>query len=167
MALLAASVLFAGTLQGQRGGGMFRGGAGYSHFHHSRNVGSTLVPLWDDEPVEPEAPPAPVFVVTRANTQPAAPIRQAASAKIIEVPGAANSAAFRPLPPATFILTNGERLEARRYLLTYDHLRFTVDRQQRSIPLAMVDVDATIAANRKRGINLRIPADRSEISVGF
>ncbi len=78
-----------------------------------------------------------------------------------------NSAASKPLPPAMFILRNGERLEARRYLLTHDNLSFTVDRRQRTIPLAMVDIDATVAANRERGIDLRIPADRSEISVGF
>jgi len=66
-----------------------------------------------------------------------------------------------------FILRNGERFEARRYLLTHDNLSLTVDRRQRSIPLAMLDIDATVAANRERGIDLRIPADRSEISVGF
>jgi hypothetical protein len=100
-------------------------------------------------------------------SRPAARKIPAAGAQIIEVPGTANAAASQPLPPAMFILRNGERLEARRYLLTYDHLRFTVDRQQRTIPLAMLDIDATVAANRERGINVRIPADRSEISVGF
>jgi hypothetical protein len=31
----------------------------------------------------------------------------------------------------------------------------------------MLDLDAAVAANRERGIDLRIPADQSEISVGF
>jgi hypothetical protein len=102
-----------------------------------------------------------------AKSQSAARKIPAASSQLITVPGAANSAASKPLPPAMFILRNGERLEARRYLLTYDHLRFTVDRQQHTIPLAMLDINATATANRERGIDLRIPADQSEISVGF
>ena len=66
-----------------------------------------------------------------------------------------------------FILTNGERFEAQRYLLTRDNLYVTVDRQQRTIPLSMLDINATVAADRERGISLRIPADRNEISLSF
>lgn len=87
--------------------------------------------------------------------------------KVIELPATADSAASKPLPPAMFILTSGERLEAQTYLLTHDKLNVTVDRQQRTIPISMLDINATIAANRERGINLRIPADRSEISLSF
>jgi hypothetical protein len=43
----------------------------------------------------------------------------------------------------------------------------TVHRNQRTIPLQMLDLDASIAANRDRGIDLRIPSDRSEISLRF
>jgi hypothetical protein len=46
-------------------------------------------------------------------------------------------------------------------------VQLTVDRQPRTIPLAMLDVNATLAAERARGIDLRIPAGRSEISLGF
>jgi len=167
-ALLVASVLFAGSLQAWRGGGSFRGGAaGHFRSHNFRNSNTAFVPLWYDEPVEYESTPTQVVVMEPHNPKSAAPTTPAASSKIIEVPGTANSAASKPLPPAMFILKNGERLEARRYLLTYDNLRFTVDRRQRTIPLAMLDIDATVAANRERGINVRIPADRSEISVGF
>ena len=66
-----------------------------------------------------------------------------------------------------FILTNGERLEAERYLLTHDNLYVTIDHQQRTIPLAMLDLNATVAADHERGIDLRIPADRNEISLSF
>ena len=69
--------------------------------------------------------------------------------------------------PAVFVLTNGERLEAHRYMLTADHLSVTVDRQQRTFPLTMLDLKGTMAANRERGTDLRIPADRNEISLGF
>jgi hypothetical protein len=42
-----------------------------------------------------------------------------------------------------------------------------VGRQQRSVPISMLDVNATAAADRARGIDLRIPADRNEVFVGF
>ena len=38
---------------------------------------------------------------------------------------------------------------------------------QRTIPLDMLDINATIAANREREVDLRIPADRNEISLSF
>jgi hypothetical protein len=107
------------------------------------------------------------MVVAPGGSQLAARKIPAVSSQIITVPDTTKSAASKPLPPAMFVLRNGERFEARRYLLTYDHLRFTIDRQQRIIPLAMLDINTTLAANRERGIDLRIPADRSEISVGF
>ena len=167
-ALLVISVLFSGTLQARRGGGTFRGGAaGHSRFHDSRNSNATFVPLWYDVPAEYESPAFPVSSLESYKSQPAARKTPAANSQIIEVPNTANSAASKPLLPAMFVLRNGERLEARRYLLTYDNLSFTVEHQQRTIPLAMLDIKATVAANHERGINLRIPADRSEISVGF
>jgi hypothetical protein len=167
-ALLAVSLLVAGNLQAWRGGGAIRGGAArHSRAHGSRNSNATLVPLWYDQPSEYESPPAPVVIMEPPRLQPVAPTVPPASSRIIEVPGTANSPAAKPRPPAEFILRNGDRLEARRYLLTYDHLSLTIDRQQRTVPLGMLDLDATVAANRARGIDLRIPADRSEISVGF
>jgi hypothetical protein len=88
-------------------------------------------------------------------------------AQVIEIPVAANASAAKMLPPTVFILANGERLEARRFLLTASNLSFSIDRQQRTIPLNRLDLDATIAANHERGIDLRIPADRNEISLSF
>jgi hypothetical protein len=115
----------------------------------------------------PDEEPGPAVI--RVQPGRSRPLAQepAASPKVTELPGTPGSAASKPLPPATFILTNGERLEAQRYLLTHDNLYVTVDRQQRTIPLGMVDVNATIAADRARGIDLRIPADRNEISLSF
>jgi hypothetical protein len=43
----------------------------------------------------------------------------------------------------------------------------SVDRRLRIVPFDKLDIDATISANRERGIDLRIPADRNEISLGF
>jgi hypothetical protein len=52
-------------------------------------------------------------------------------------------------------------------VLTSSNLSVSVDRRQHTIPLDMLDIDATITANRERGIDLRIPADRSQISLSF
>jgi hypothetical protein len=86
--------------------------------------------------------------------------------KVIEIPRDANSIA-KLLPPAIFVLSNGERLEARRFVLTANSLSVSMDRRQRTIPLAMLDLNATMSANHERGIDLRIPADRTEISLSF
>lgn len=72
-----------------------------------------------------------------------------------------------PTPPAVFILSNGDRLESSRYLLTADSLRVQQGQTQRTIPLREVNVNATVAANRERGINLTIPKNRAEITLGF
>jgi hypothetical protein len=66
-----------------------------------------------------------------------------------------------------FILINGERLETRRYVLTASNLTVSIDRQQRTVPFDLLDINATITANHERGIDLRIPADRNEISLSF
>lgn len=95
--------------------------------------------------------------------QPAPPL----PAQVIEIPNTAASAPRKPLPATVFILTTGERFETQRYLLTANSVSLTVQRDQKTIPLQMVDLDATIAANRDRGVNLRIPNDRNEISVRF
>jgi hypothetical protein len=99
-------------------------------------------------PPEPEKPPAEAQVIN-----------------IPAAPGAAEQA--KNQPPATFVLKNGERLEARRFLLTANNLSVTVDHTQRTIPFDSLDVDATLAANRDRGVNLEIPADHNEISLSF
>ena len=127
-------------------------------------------PFWYGEPPEDEsdALPAPQGRLMRpGRLRVAAPEPPAANPKVIELPATENSAASKPLPPAMFILTSGERLEVRRYLLTHDALYLTVDHQQRTIPIAMLDINATEAANRERGIEMRIPADHSEVSLSF
>jgi hypothetical protein len=179
-----------GGVSGVRSG--LRGGAGGNahghHFHNhfgnnfGNNLGNNLgnnailYPLWDDEPFdyedsreEPAAPEGfvPPPMMARGGPSRRAPARIPASPKITELPGEADKDASKPLPPALFILTNGERIEARQYLVTYDSVHLTVDRRQRSIPLAMLDLHATLAADRRRGIDLRIPDSQSEISLGF
>jgi hypothetical protein len=88
-------------------------------------------------------------------------------AQVIEIPAANPSAPAKTGPPAVFLLTNGERVESSRFLITATHLSVSIDRHQRTIPLDLLDLDATIATNRERGIDLRIPSDRNEISLSF
>jgi hypothetical protein len=88
-------------------------------------------------------------------------------AQVIVIPNTTRSAETKPLPATVFILISGERLETRRYLLTANSVSLTLHRNQRTIALQMLDLDATIAENRDRGIDLRIPNDRSEISLRF
>ena len=158
---------------GQRGSGFFRGPSYSRHFH---NAGSAVLPFWYDDPSGYEETyaeaamnaPAPPVIIVQPNKSPAAPRAiPPAQPLVIEVPGTANSAPSKPLPPAIFILMNGDRLEARRYMLTQDDLYLTIDRQRRVIPLTLLDINATLAANTARGIELQIPTGRNEISLGF
>jgi hypothetical protein len=72
-----------------------------------------------------------------------------------------------PLPPAVFIMLNGDRLEASRYVLTVHSLRLQQGQTERTIPLSTVNMQASIAANRERGIDLNVPSHRGEITLGF
>lgn len=150
-------------------GGFGRRGQAFSH-HHSRrfsNSGYGFFPYLDPLDYETPAPEPEIPAPAPVATQQQVPEPPHASAKVIEVPGASNPANAKAQPPTIFILTNGERVEPRRFLLTASNLSFSIDRRQRTIPLTMLDVEATIAANRDRGIDLRIPADRNEISLSF
>ena len=72
-----------------------------------------------------------------------------------------------PTPPAVFILFNGERLETNHYLLNNNSLRVQQGGTQRTIPLSTINMDATVAANHERGIDLRVPKNKSEIMLSF
>jgi hypothetical protein len=143
--------------------GRFRDGS-----HRRDRFGSYLLPFPYDEPFAYDQPdaeaftnaPAPPVVIQRA---PDLPLPKA---QVIEIPGVANPNA-KPLPPTIFILANGERLESRRFVLTANNLSVSIDRHQRTVPIAMLDIDATVTTNRARGIDLRVPNDRNEISVSF
>ena len=112
--------------------------------------------------------PAPlVLIQQRDERQSQTPETPPIKPRTIEVPGGNNSVTTKLVPPTIFILANGEHLESRRYVLTTSALSVRVGRQERVIPIDMIDTDATIAANRERGIDLRIPVDSSEISLSF
>lgn len=186
-AALLAACLLSGCLQAQRaaahasaarpsahfGAGGHRGGVNRSSQRYTllpsrsarrTGAGSYFLPYgesFDNGQPDAEAANAPPPVVIPHPAE--APLPKA---QVIEIPGVANSPA-KELPPAVFILTSGERLEARRFVLTASNLSVSIDRQQRTVPLAMLDLNATLAANHGRGIDLRIPDDRNEISLSF
>src|SRR5271157_5794866 len=153
--------------------GSFSHHSGYGRF---RNYGSVFdawdYPYWGEEPFEsyPEpsvnVPPPPVLVLESRECRSPEPVPE--PPKLIEVPQTTKAGATsKPDPPTLFVFANGERLEARRYMLTADSLRVEIGRQQRTISLDKLDLDATIAANRERGIDLKIPTDRNHIFLSF
>jgi hypothetical protein len=153
----------------------------YPRYHRFRNYGfgfgSWFYPYWDEddffdyaEAANVPSPPVtapPVIVVESRDYRPPAPAPE--SPKLIEVPQTKGETAVtpKPEPPTLFVFANGERLEARRYMLTADSLQVEIGRQRRSISLGEIDIDATIAANRERGIDLKIPTGKNEIFLGF
>ncbi|HKD83445.1 MAG TPA: hypothetical protein VKB58_01765 [Terriglobales bacterium] len=88
------------------------------------------------------------------------------SPKLVEIP-LPKDAVVQAKPPALFVLNSGEQLESRRYVLSVDSLRIEVGRKQRVIPISALNLEATLAANQERGINLAFPQDRSSLFLGF
>lgn len=188
-ALLVFSLL-SGPVQAQRGGAGSRGAAGRPFGGRSfssrsfatagfrrngwRNGNFGYFGLFDfddyGEPLQygqtefdgPTNGPMPLPPMARRAPEPPLP-----KGELIEVPGAENAAAAKVLPPTIFVLTNGERLESRRFVLTASVLSVRVGREQRNIPVQNLNIDATVATNRERGVDLRIPDDRSEVSLSF
>jgi hypothetical protein len=175
-----AAVAHGGVHFGGRGFAGHRGVRGFEHrgFHRHTfdgGFGAAFVPFWWDEPfaydsyvdatadeeapAQPPATPPTVIMRDRAPALPATP-------KMIEVPLGPNTV---PVPQqfAVFVLKDGTRIEPQRYLVTADNAYLTTDRRQRTIPLSQLDIAATISANHARGIDLRIPLDRNEISLSF
>ncbi|MFZ0707230.1 MAG: hypothetical protein WAM71_16645 [Candidatus Korobacteraceae bacterium] len=80
-------------------------------------------------------------------------------------PGAKTAAA--PGPPAIFILSNGDRLESSEYLLSSDSVQVVENGAHRSIPMSAVNVQATVAANKAKGIELKFPQNKSQLTLSF
>lgn len=109
----------------------------------------------------------PVVITPHEDVPAATRERPVPKSQVIDIPSTTSSRAAKSLVPTIFILISGERLESRRFLLSTKNVSITVDGQHRTIPLQMLDVDATMAANRQRGIDLRIPPDHNEIVLSF
>ena len=103
------------------------------------------------------------MVVVR-DRQPAPPPQ---SPKLVEIPLPSDASTVKPLPPALFVLTTGAKLESHRYVLSANSLQVDIDRKQRTIPISDLNVDATIAANQQRGIDISFPQDHNSLFLGF
>ncbi len=86
---------------------------------------------------------------------------------LINVPVGQSTLPLKPVPKTIFVLANGDRLEADHYALYPTSLHVVVGGQQRTIALSALDMKATVAVNRERGINLNIPKSRGEVFVTF
>jgi len=133
-------------------------------------------PYWDDDFFQDEssylqpvnAPPqaAPPVVVVD-NKEPARPAPPPEGPKLVEVPLSKQAPPAKPQPPTVFVLNDGEKLESRDYLLTVSSLQIEVGREQRIIPVSKLNIDATLAADHERGIDLTFPRNSGTIFLGF
>ena len=78
-----------------------------------------------------------------------------------------DAAPSKPLPPAVFILSNGDRVESSDYFITSDSLQLDQNGNPRTIPLSALNASATVAANRQRGIDMKIPENKAQITISF
>jgi thiol-disulfide isomerase/thioredoxin len=88
-------------------------------------------------------------------------------AKVIEIPRGQSSRPAKPNPKTIFVFTNGERLETDQYTMEAGTLHVVVGGVARTIALSALDMKSTLAVNRARGIELRVPQSRSEVFVAF
>jgi hypothetical protein len=124
------------------------------------------MPDYSEQAPPPSSPQTP-YVIVMQSPQPQAPSAPPQSPKLVEIPQDKGVQDNTAPVSAVFILSNGDRLESLRYFLTVNSLSVQQGQTERTIPLSALNVDATIAANRARGIDLNIPRDRTQISLGF
>jgi len=94
-----------------------------------------------------------------------------AEPKIIEIPGSRSANQQRTAPKrarAIFVLANGRQIESEEYTITNKSIHLTEPQgTTMQVPLRSLNVAATVTANRKRGIELRIPAAANEVVINF
>lgn len=149
-------------------------GYGYGYGYYWPAYGGYWDSSWDfndfnpdEQPPYPQQQNASAPMVIMQSSAPQAPYRPGVSPKLQDVPQEGPATAAKNSPPALFVLSNGERIETDRYLLSATSVSVDVNRQQRTIPLSDVNIDATLAANHQRGLDLAIPHDSSSIVLGF
>lgn len=146
---------------------------------HGNRFGTVFYPYgaYDDffnssypEMVAQPAPPVIVVRDTPVVPATAAPTQIApAEPRMIEISQSATvfSSATKT-SPAIFVFTDGRRLESQNYTITDTMLTIKEPRRPAmQVPLNQLDIDATLAQNRQRGLNLQLPESRSEILIGF
>jgi hypothetical protein len=96
-----------------------------------------------------------------------APPKPPAEPKIINV-SFTEKGPQAPVPPAVFVLKDGKRIEATRYILTADTLRVQrIGEPPQTMPVDKLNLEATINANRERGLMFKLPTSRNEVFMGF
>ena len=177
------SVISAGPVgagHGHPGGIITRPGFGRG-FHHGNRFGTVIYPysfgyydsFYGEPYPEVVEQPSPVVVVRdeRPATPAASPVQIApADPKLIEVPEPqiTRTSTIARSPSAIFILTDGRRLETQNYTVTDTQLTIKeAHRPAVQVPLDQLNVQATLAENHQRGLDLQLPESRSEILVGF
>ena len=88
-------------------------------------------------------------------------------AAVIDVPAGQSSRPQKRVPKTIFVFANGDQLEADRYTIDPTTLRVVVNGQKRTIALSELDLNATMAVNRQRGVDLMIPKKTNEVFVTF
>jgi thiol-disulfide isomerase/thioredoxin len=83
------------------------------------------------------------------------------------VGGGTSAVPSKPQPKTIFILVSGEQLECDRYTILAGYVDVTVGDQQRRIQLSALDTKKTIAMNRQRGVDLKLPTNNREVVLGF
>jgi len=68
-----------------------------------------------------------------------------------------DSAAVADFEPTVLVMRDGSRTEVRDYAIFGDDLVDLTGKPQRSIALAKIDMDATVAANAANGVVFRVP----------
>jgi hypothetical protein len=151
-----------------------------NHFHRGNRFGggTVLYPygfydgFYDEGYREVVEQPAPVVVVReeRPPAAPPTPPLPPADPKLIDVPEASTRLLKSAAPSiaAIFILSDGRRIESQTYTVTDTLL--TIKESHRpsiQIPLAQLNVDATLTANHERGLDLQLPESKSEILISF
>jgi hypothetical protein len=131
-------------------------------------------PYWGDDfyaddsyYLEPANTPPQVTAPVVEYREPARPAAPPESPKVTEVTLSKEVAPAKPLPPTVFVLSDGEKVESRDYLLTASSLRIEVGRARRITSVNQLNIDATLAANHERGIELTFPRNSGTVVLGF
>ena len=85
----------------------------------------------------------------------------------INAPASQRTVTAKPLPNTVFILLTGEQLESNDYVINAGYLSVKVGDQYRRVALSALDATKTVAVNKARGIDLKLPTNSREVFLGF
>ncbi len=124
------------------------------------------------EPAAAPVAPTPTVIVLDQREHEPQPAVSAAAARptVIEIAAEEINSASPPAKklPRVFVMKNGERIEAKRYTLTDTQvIVVTAPGEVRRIPLSQLDLDATVAGNRAKGVEIQVPSGPGEYFVSF